>query len=74
MHEDILFFLVLDNPEITLLSVIDGSEIENNTAIIQCKVQSNPLSKVEWTFNNDTYIKTIVVSARVIIRFKGLNV
>ena len=41
------------------MSVIDGSEIENNTAIIQCKVQSNPLSKVEWTFNNDTVYKDI---------------
>lgn len=49
------FFLVLDNPEITHLSVIDSNEIvENNTAIIQCKVESNPLSKVEWTFENKT--------------------
>ena len=46
---------VLDNPEITHLSVIDGNEIaENNTAIIQCRVESSPLSKVEWTFKNDT--------------------
>ena len=37
------------------MSVIDGNEIvENNTAIIQCKVESNPLSKVEWTFENKT--------------------
>ena len=49
------FFLVLDNPEITHLSVIDSNEIiENNTAIIQCKVESNPLSNVEWTFENKT--------------------
>lgn len=49
------FFLVLDNPEITHLSVIDSNEIvENNTAIIQCKVESNPLSKMEWTFENKT--------------------
>ena len=52
---DIIFFLFSDNPEITLLSVIDGNEIvENNTAILQCKVESNPLSKVEWTFENKT--------------------
>lgn len=49
------FFLVLDNPEITHLSVIDSNEIvENNTAILQCKVESNPLSKMEWTFENKT--------------------
>jgi hypothetical protein len=35
--------------------VIDGDEIvENNTATMQCKVESNPLSKVEWTFENKT--------------------
>ena len=49
------FFLVLDNSEITHLSVIDGNEIvENETAIIRCKVESNPLSKVDWTFENKT--------------------
>lgn len=49
------FFLVLDNPEIKTLSVIDGNEIvENTTAMLQCKVESNPLSKVEWTFENKT--------------------
>ena len=49
------FFLVLDNPEITHLSVIDGNEIvENDTAIIRCNVESIPLSKVEWTFENMT--------------------
>ena len=31
--------------------------VENNTAIIQCKVESNPLSKVEWSFKNDTVYK-----------------
>jgi hypothetical protein len=37
------------------LSVIDGNEIvENDTAIVQCKVESNPLSKMEWTFENKT--------------------
>jgi hypothetical protein len=37
------------------LSVIDGNEIvENNTIILQCKVESNPPSKVEWTFENRT--------------------
>ena len=35
--------------------VIDGNEIvENDTATMQCKVESNPLSKVEWTFENKT--------------------
>ena len=49
------FSLVLDNPEITHLSVIDGSEIvENNPAIIQCKVESYPLSKVDWTYEDKT--------------------
>lgn len=49
------FFLVSDNPAITLLSVINGSEIvENDTAIVQCIVESNPLSKIEWTFENKT--------------------
>jgi hypothetical protein len=59
LHEEIFcFFLVLDNPGITHLAVIDGNEIvENNTAIIQCKVESNPLSKVEWSFKNDTVYK-----------------
>jgi hypothetical protein len=46
-------FRVSDNPEIKHLSIIDGREIsENNTATIQCKVESNPLSNVEWTFEN----------------------
>ena len=58
LHEDIFgycFFLVVDNPAITQLSVIDGNEIvENNTAIIQWNVGSYPLSKVEWTFENKT--------------------
>ena len=52
---DIILSFVLDNPEITHLSVIDGNKIlENNTAIIQCRVESNPLSNVEWTFKNQT--------------------
>ena len=54
----ISFFLGLDNPEIVLLSVIDGNEIvEHETATIQCKVESNPLSNVEWTFKNETVYK-----------------
>ena len=37
------------------MSIIDGNEIaENNTATIQCKVQSNPLSNVRWSFRNET--------------------
>jgi hypothetical protein len=28
--------------------------VENDTAIVQCKVESNPLSKMEWTFENKT--------------------
>ena len=46
-------FLVSDNPDIKHVSIIDGNEIsENNTATIQCKVESNPLANVEWTFEN----------------------
>ena len=58
LHDDIFcyyFLLVSDTPAITLLSVINGNEIvENDTAIVQCKVESNPLSKMEWTFENKT--------------------
>lgn len=54
----ISFFSVLDNPEIVFLSVIDTNEIvEHETATIQCIVESNPLSNVEWTFKNDTVYK-----------------
>ena len=35
------------------MSAIDGNEIvENDTATIWCNVESNPQSKVEWTFEN----------------------
>ena len=34
---------------------MDGNGlVENETATIQYKVQSNPLSKVGWSFRNDT--------------------
>jgi hypothetical protein len=46
----------------THLAVIDGNEIvENNTAIIQCKVECIPLSKVEWSFKNDTVIELMSI-------------
>ena len=35
--------------------MIDRNEIvENDTVTIQCKVESNPLPKMEWTFENKT--------------------
>jgi hypothetical protein len=40
------------------LSVINGNEIgENDTVIVQCKVEGNPLSKMKWTFENKTLIE-----------------
>ena len=57
-HSFDISFLSLDNPEIVLVSVIDGNDIvEHDTATLQCKLESNPLSNVEWTFNNDTVYK-----------------